>query len=95
MANLPTMYTAAYNDAKIHNFTDSEGSLVGWSKETKNHQGRVSFVSFHNAGHMVGLLWLSEVHAELQGATRRSSRGFDHVLQVAEERAHGLSLCLS
>jgi hypothetical protein len=53
MANLPTMYTAAYNDAKKHNFTDSEGSLVGWVKETSDHKGRVSFVSFHNAGHMV------------------------------------------
>jgi carboxypeptidase C (cathepsin A) len=53
MANLPTMYTAAYNDAKIHNFTDSEGGHVGWFKETQDHKGRVSFVSFHNAGHMV------------------------------------------
>lgn len=54
MANLETTYNKAYNSAKVHNFTDSEGSVVGWSKETSDHKGRVSFVSFHNAGHMVG-----------------------------------------
>lgn len=53
MANLPTAYSAAYGIAKIHNFTDSEGEHVGWFKEALDHKGRVSFVSFHNAGHMV------------------------------------------
>lgn len=53
MANLETTYNKAYNGAKVHNFTDAEGSLVGWAKETQDDKGRVSFVSFHNAGHMV------------------------------------------
>jgi carboxypeptidase C (cathepsin A) len=64
MANLPTMYTTAYNDAKIHNFTDSEGGHVGWFKETQDHKGRVSFVSFHNAGHMVSFLHLSGLESD-------------------------------
>jgi carboxypeptidase C (cathepsin A) len=54
LAHLPTAYSADYSNAKIHNFTDSEGSHVGWFKETADKNGRVSFVSFHNAGHMVG-----------------------------------------
>lgn len=54
MANLETSYKAEYNSAKSHNFTDSEGSVRGWTKETSDDKGRVTFVSFHNAGHMVG-----------------------------------------
>lgn len=53
MANLETSYNKAYIGAKSHNFTDSEGSVVGWTKETSDDKGRVTFVSFHNAGHMV------------------------------------------
>jgi len=55
LAHLPTAYSADYSKAKIQNFTDSEGDYVGWFKEAADKHGRVSFVSFHNAGHMVRL----------------------------------------
>jgi cathepsin A (carboxypeptidase C) len=70
MANLPTTYTAAYNTAKVNNFTDSEGSLVGWVKETSDNKGRVSFVSFHNAGHMVSGFFPLLASADMAGASR-------------------------
>ena len=67
MANLPTAYSAAYGTAKIHKFTDSEGEHVGWFKEALDHKGRVSFVSFHNAGHMVRVFLLGRGKADLLG----------------------------
>ena len=67
MAHLPTAYAADYNKAKITNFTDSEGDYVGWFKETADKNGRVSFVSFHNAGHMVRVFLLGRGKADLLG----------------------------
>ncbi|EIW66926.1 cathepsin A (carboxypeptidase C) [Tremella mesenterica] len=53
LANLETSYAAAYNSAKVNNFTDSDGEVVGWTKAAGDGSGNVAFVSFHNAGHMV------------------------------------------
>ena len=54
--NLQSRYTAEYGSAKVHNFTDSDGEVVGWTKSAGKGAGNVAFVAFTNAGHMVSCL---------------------------------------
>ena len=46
-------YTTDYVSAKVHNFTDLNGDVVGWTKKAGKGAGNVAFVAFENAGHMV------------------------------------------
>jgi cathepsin A (carboxypeptidase C) len=54
--NLATSYSVDYAKAPVNNFTSSTGEVAGWTKATGEGAGNVAFVSFRNAGHMVGTL---------------------------------------
>ncbi len=53
--NLPSTFSTTYSTADKKNFTDSDGNVAGWTKAAGKGAGNVAFVSFANAGHMVGL----------------------------------------
>ncbi|ORX38931.1 Alpha/Beta hydrolase protein [Kockovaella imperatae] len=69
--NLQMRYAADYAAAKVHNFTDINGDVVGWTKQAGKGAGNITFVAFENAGHMVP-------HDDPMGALAMVSRWFNN-----------------